>query len=278
VGASPPPFPLSVQQARAQVAEVVQRAPVLCGFANRSRWWLAGVRQRIPWLGDCCLATVWRTLRRLGLVYKRGRRHVHSPDPDYASKLQRVAAITWYSRQAPQQIVRLYEDEVTYYRKASVATAFAPRGGDQPRAEQGWGTNTSRRIAGCLDAASGALFSWQRAHFDAPTLLRFYQALEEAYPHADQLFLIQDNWPCHTALEVREGLRDSKITLVPLPTYAPWTNPIEKVWRKLYAEVWHLHPWVDAWDQLQTAVQTWLDHYTAPSETLLRYVGLACPP
>lgn len=144
-----------------------------------------------------------------------------------------MATITWYSRPAPQQIVRLYQDEVTSYRKASVATAYAAVGAAQPRAEQGRGANTSRRIAGCLDAATGQLFSWQRAHCDAHTLRRFYQALERAYPHAEQLFLIQDNWPCHTAHAVLAGLRGSKITLVPLPTYAPWTNPIEKVWRKL---------------------------------------------
>lgn len=174
--------------------------------------------------------------------------------------------------------MRLYEDEVTYDRKASVATAYAPRGADRPRAAQGWGYTTSRRIAACVDAASGQLFSWQRAHFDATTLLRFSQALAERYPHAEQLFVLQDNWPTHTAREVLEGLRGSKLTLVQLPTYAPWTNPMEKVWRKLYAEVLHLHPWVDAWDQLQDAVQRWLDHYATPSDDLLRYVGLGCPP
>lgn len=257
---------------------MVQRAPVLGGVANRTRWWLDGIRHQVVWLRDRCLTTVWRTLRRWGLVYKRGRRHVHSPDWEYDTKLARVATITWYSRQAPQQLVRLYEDEVTYYRRATVATAYASRGADQPRAEQGLGANTSRRIAGCLDTATGAVFSWQRAHFDAHTLLRFYQALEESYPHAEQLFIIQDNWPCHTAHEVRDGLRGSKITLVPLPTYAPWTNPIEKVWRKLAQEVLHLHPWVDAWDQLQAAVQRWLDHHAAPSDDLLRYVGLGCSP
>ena len=256
---------------------MVQRAPVLTGCAERTRWWLDGVRQAVAWLQERCLATVWRTLRRFRLAYKRGRRPVHSPDPDDDAKQQRVATIPGYSRQAPQPIVRLDEDEVTDSRKASVAPADARRGADRPRAEQGWGAHTSRRIAGCLDAATGQRFSWQRAHFDAPTLLRFYEALEAAYPQAEQLFVIQDNWPTHTAQEVVAGLRGSTITVVPLPTYAPWTTPIEKVWRKRYAEVLHLHPWVDAWDQLQAAVQRWLDHYTAPSNHLLRYVGLACP-
>jgi transposase len=67
-----------------------------------------------------------------------------------------------------------------------------------------------------------------------------------SYPKADQIFVIQDNWPVHWHPVVVQGLRDSKLTLVTLPTYAPWLNPVEKVWRKLYAEVLHLHPWTNA--------------------------------
>jgi hypothetical protein len=133
-----------------------------------------------------------------------------------------------------------------------------------------------RRIAGCLDAQTGQLFAWQRAHFDRRTLLRFYQAVEHAYPQADQLFLIQDNWPVHQHAELLAALRGSKFTLVRLPTYAPWTNPIEKVWRKLYADVLHLHGWANQWETLQQTVQRWLDAYAQPSPDLLRYVGLDC--
>ena len=209
--------------------------------------------------------------------YRRGRRHVHSPDPGYAAKTARLATITWYTRADPVRNVRLYQDEVTYYRRPSVAQGYTPLAlGKQPLAEQGWRANTMRRIAGCLDAQSGVLHSWQRAHFDHATLGRFYVAVEAAYPQADQLFLIQDNWPVHQQRELLATLRGSKFTLVPLPTYAPWTNPIEKVWRKLYAEVLHLHRFANAWDELQTQVQTWLDRWRDPSLTLLRYCGLLC--
>jgi hypothetical protein len=53
-------------------------------------------------------------------------------------------------------------------------------------------------------------------------------------------------------------------------------HPIEKVWRKLYADVLHLHPWANAWDQLQASVQTWLKQWLEGSLDLLHYVGL-CP-
>lgn len=215
-------------------------------------------------------------MRRWKLAYKRGRRHVHSPDWEYDTKVHRIETITWYSRQAPQRIVRLYEDELTYYRRPTLAQGYAPCGSDAPHAEQGSGYNTARRIAACLDVETGRLIAWQRAHFDRETLLKFYLAVEAAYPQADQLFLIHDNWPVHWHADLLAGLRGSKLTLVSLPTYAPWLNPVEKVWRKLYQEVLHLHPWVNAWELLQASVQAWLDQWAEGSTALLRYVGL-CP-
>ncbi len=220
---------------------------------DRTRWWLGGIRQAIGWLSERCLATISRLLRRWDLHYRRGRRAVHSPDADYAAQVARLAQITWYSSQAPAHIVRLYQDEVTYYRRATIGYDYVHSG--CPQARQGWGSNTMRRIAGCLDPATGRLHAWQRAHFDHETLQHFYEAVEAAYPQAQQIFLIQDNWPVHRQRELVQALRGSKLTLVFLPTYAPWLNPIEKVWRKLYAEVLHLHRWVEQWEELQAAVQ-----------------------
>jgi putative transposase len=44
--------------------------------------------------------------------------------------------------------------------------------------------------------------------------------------------VIQDNWNIHTHPEVLTALaRYPRIKPVWLPTYAPWLNPIEKLWR-----------------------------------------------
>jgi transposase len=258
----------------------VGQPPAALGVASsyQTRWWLAGVRQVVPWLRERCLSTVWSALQDAGVRWRRGRPHVHSPDWLYSATVQRLATITWYSRQAPQRLVRLYQDEVTYYRRPTLGYAYT-RVADQsqPLAEQGPHANTARRIAGCLDAATGALHAWQRAHFDHETLLHFYQDVEAAYPQADQLFLLQDNWPVHRQRELLAALGGSKFTVVFLPTYSPWLNPIEKVWRKLYQEVLHLHRRAAQWDMLQANVQTWLDQHQAPSTALLRYCGLLCP-
>lgn len=260
----------------------MQQGPAALGLATsyQTRWWLAGIRQAVDWLHGRSLATVCKTLRRAGIRYRRGRRAVHSPDPEYAAKVARLATITWYTRQDPARLVRLYQDELTYYRRPSVAQGYTPIArAQQPLARQGWRANTARRIAGCLDAASGRLVAWQRTHFDRHTLYRFYVAVEALYPQAEHLFLIQDNWPVHQHRELLALLRGSKFTLVALPTYAPWLNPIEKVWRKLYAEVLHLHRWATEWETLQAAVERWLVQWREPSQTsrnLLRYCGLLC--
>jgi hypothetical protein len=60
-----------------------------------------------------------------------------------------------------------------------------------------------------------------------------------------------------------------KLTLVALPTHAPWLNFAEKVWRSLNQEVLHVHPWTNAWEQFQAAVQVWLDQWADGSTDLL---------
>jgi transposase len=100
--------------------------------------------------------------------------------------------------------------------------------------------------------------------------------VKAAYPAADQLFLIHDNWPVHWHPEVLMGLCVSKLTLRTLPIYAPWLNPAEKVWRRLCQDVLHLHPRANAWEQLQASVQAWLDLWAGGSADLLCCVGF-CP-
>ena len=73
------------------------------------------------------------------------------------------------------------------------------------------------------------------------TLRRFYREVLAAYPAAERIDIAQDNWPVHFHQAILSELSGTRIRLLRLPTYAPWTNPIEKVWRKLNQEVLHQH-------------------------------------
>lgn len=241
---------------------------------GRNRWWLAGIGQTVEWMSTLSMTGIHEILKRLKVHYKRGRRYVHSPDPLYVEKMLDIQLAQTLALTEPDRFVFLYQDEFTYYRRASVDRAYALAGSDYPRAHQGWGSNTKRRVAGSLNLQDGRLFCWQRSSFSRFTLIRYYRAVEGVYPDAEVIFMAQDNWPTHAHPDILEALQDSRITLLFLPTYAPWTNPIEKVWRCLFQEVLHHHPYVDDWNTLKEAIETWLVQWDSPSPELLTYVGL----
>jgi transposase len=221
---------------------------------------------------------VWQVLRRLNIHYKRGRQYVHSPDPQYDEKLQAIEVAKGQVQADPQRYVLLYQDELTYYRRPSLAQAYGLAAQDDLRADQGFLPNRKRRIAATLDVISGRVIACQRASFNRRHLLAYFRTLEAAYPDAQQIFLVLDNWPVHFHPDILAALTTSKLLLLRLPTYAPWTNPVEKLWHKLYHDLLHLHSFSFDWSALQAAVDAWLAQFALASHDLLRYCGLPCPP
>ena len=262
--------PQSQSSVTEELTQLVHIAP-----PTRSRWTLAGIGQTVSWLRSRSLVCVWKTLQRLGIVYKRGREYVHSPDPDYALKLAYIEAAQQQAIDNPEQIVILYQDELTYYRRPTVARAYAPIATKEPKAQLGHSSNKKRRIAGSLNACTGQFHAQQLAHFGVTQLKRYYQKLEIAYPNAQTIYLVQDNWPVHRHPELLTFFLSSRLVPLFLPTYAPWTNPSEKVWLRLKQELLHLHLFEDDWSALQQAVEVWLTQWLLPSPDLLHYVGLS---
>lgn len=266
---------LSPEQATAAVLEVVHRPPSAAGL-DRARWGLAALLGAVVWLRGLTVSGLSRLLARLGVRYRRGQEHLHSPDPEYDAKLAAVSRARAEAAARPGAVVFVYQDEFTAYRRPSVAQAWHEAGGPGRPAELGQKANNGRRLIGALDAVDGRVFCWQRAHADVGTLIRYYRALEGAYPAAEVIYVAQDNWPVHFHERILEAVQGTKIKLLRLPTYAPWTNPIEKVWRRLKQELLHQHDFGDDWAGLKAAISSWLQKWAGPSPGLLRYVGL-CP-
>jgi transposase len=82
VGASPLFSPRYADQETATEAllHVVRRDPRQCGL-QRSRWQLAELVDFCKWLNLETESGMKQLLERCGISYKRGREHVHSPDP-----------------------------------------------------------------------------------------------------------------------------------------------------------------------------------------------------
>ena len=286
---------------------MVGRDPRACGQAS-TRWTLASLRVNCPWLRVSTDGGMQQILKRCRISHQRARSYIHSPDPDYDAKLACVQAVRMLSRQAPGQIVVVYLDEVTIEQQPSLAATYAPQSGNltQPRARLGHNSNTLTRVVATLEHGTGQVVYRRASKITLATLVQFFQDLRAAYPQAERIYVVMDNWPIHIhpdvliALEKQEsrhfrplppswpktasakavkkwGDLQLPIQLIPLPTYASWCNPIEKLWRKLRQELTHLHPWAADLLRLRQEIDGFLDQFASGSTDLLQYVGLGIP-
>jgi transposase len=278
---------------------VVRRDPHQFGL-ERSRWRLADLIEQCPFLQLGSTAGMHQLLTRLGITYKRGRHYVHSPDPAYQGKLAYLHECRQLSRAEPGRYVFLYQDEFTCYRQPSLARDWEARGRTQPYACLSYRSNSYTRILATLDAKDGTVLYLRRHRLDTHNLVAFYEQVASHYRGAEGIYITLDNWPVHYHPDVMAALVPQEmphppsnippnwptepsrkarrlglpIQLVPLPTYASWLNPIEKLWRKLKQEVLHHHRLADDWQALGQEIERFLVRLAHGSTDLLRYVGL----
>lgn len=176
----------------------------------------------------------------------------------------------------PGRTVVLFQDEASFYRQPSQGWLWAWMGRSQPKLRYSHRANTCMRVVGFLEAGTGAVLSWDAARVTVPVLAQCIRRSAAAFPQAERLYLVWDNWPVHTHPVVQHALeQDPRIRVLPLPTYAPWLNPIEKLWRLVRQEVAHAHPWCDDFRQFQATIREKLEEFTTGSPRLLQYCGLS---
>lgn len=284
--------------------DVIRRDPRTFGI-ERTRWSLETIIQACQFLGDMSLAGLCHLLSRLGISWKSSRSHIHSPDPDYDAKVACIRELAEQVRSSDGRLALVYLDEVTAYRQPTLARGWEQLG-QQLLAERSYHSDTKTRVVATLDLVSGRVINRRRSKIGVLDLVGFYRdQLCPAYEGAERIYVVLDNWPVHfhanvlVALEEQEQLsrwaghhpanwserpsREAKrkwgdlhlpIQLIRLPTYAPWLNPIEKLWRKLKQEVLHLHRLADRLEELRGLIDEFLDQYADGSIDLLHYVGL----
>lgn len=253
------------------------------------------------WLRLGSLPGLSRLLARLQIHWKRARQHLHSPDPNYVEKLRQVHIRVHEAQVGDQAGVLFFADEFSLYRQPSLAPAYGPAGHRQPLAELGHKSNYTWRIAAGIHLFTGQVLYEQARYLDVEHLTHFYQKLTQAYPE-HEIVVIEDNWPVHYHEDLLAALQPQSfpwgmnrpanwskpprqhiqrlnlpVRLLFLPTYAPWTNPIEKLWRLLKQDVLHLHRYEDDWPGLKQRVWEFLNQFAHGSPDLLKYVGLSNP-
>ncbi|WP_287315021.1 IS630 family transposase [Moorena sp. SIO1G6] len=266
---------MSKEEASRQLEALFRQSPRRYNCLQ-TRWRLQDVGRAIAWLEGMSEPGIYKVLKRLGFSRKQALSFIHSPDPEYQAKWQRILRAYQEAITTPEKVVLLFQDELTYYRRPSKSKAWHQQGKKQPLAHEAPRSNTKTRIAAALDGILGRVIYLQRSTIGKDALIKFHEQIRLAYPHAETIYLVQDNWPCHKLPEVLQAAADNRVTPLFLPTYASWLNPIEKLWRWLKQEVIHLHPFAheERLVSLRTQVTAFLDRFQHRSRQLLHYTGI----
>jgi transposase len=99
------------------------------------------------------------------------------------------------------------------------------------------------------------------------------QALLDKHPH-QRIYLAWDNSNTHEDDEVDAIVRAAagQLVLLYLPTYSPWLNPIEMLWRHFRREVTHCELFVSLKALIQAA-QDFFDRYNKMPQQVLSIIG-----
>lgn len=285
----------------AMVTDTLAQSPHLLGFA-RSRWTLSMLQKHFDFLGGMSPSGVSRWLRRLGVSFQRAREFIRSPDPQYQPKADYLRG---QLEQARAQNTPLYfwDAMSIQFDHPGQAKCWAQAGSDTARVERTGGKGGKRRfhahILGAMNARSGQVQVTYPKKLDRKAIVRMLESLVQKHGE-EQVHVVLDNAPIHFHQDVLDQLASQEwpfkfksapnwappeeaaratgelnVQLLPLPTYSPWLNPIEKLWKMLRERVLHLHPWAQDPSKCKRAVKDFFQALAHGFQGELRsYTGL----
>jgi transposase len=202
--------------------------------------------------------TVRRWLHQENLVWRRPRPVPGPRDPKYDEKLRRIRALL---ANLPDDETAVFEDEVDVNTNPKIGSMWMRKG--QQAEVTTPGTNDKRYLAGSLNWRTGTLIlSAPGRKRNAALFVAHLDELRRRLRRYRVIHVICDNGRFHKpehSLVVRGYLErwGHRIRLHFVPTYAPNTNPIERVWWHLHEEITRNHRCPDM-ESLLDLVFSWL--------------------
>jgi transposase len=174
----------------------------------------------------CTLTTLWRTLRRFHLTYKKKSLHASERDrPEVQAKRRRYRAKV--QRIEPKRLV--FVDETGVNTSMTRSHAWAPRGrradGAVPTT---WGSTTVIAAVSLDGVKAPLVFS------GATDTTAFQEYVDQVLTPGLELgdVVVLDNLKPHLASGVKASIKDAGATVLPLPPYSSDYTPIEELWSK----------------------------------------------
>jgi len=239
---------------------VLRLTPCDFGF-YRSRWTCATLaivvveRHGVNVSGE----TIRRWLHQQDLVWRRPRPVLGPRDPERQAKLRTLQALL---AQLPDDEVAVFEDEVDVNTNPKIGSMWMRRGAQAEVLTPG--NNDKRYLAGSLNWRTGQMLVTVGAKRDGALFERHLDDLRRRLRRYRVIHVICDNARFHKPERCRRIAAYLKkwgprIVLHFLPTYAPETNPIERVWWHLHEEITRNHRCRDM-QELLDLIFVWLEN------------------
>lgn len=109
---------------------------------------------------------------------------------------------------------------------------------------------------------------------NAEAVIQFFKKVEAKYLNKASIFIVADQAPYFKSQEVKAYLQASRIELIPLPTYSPNLNLIERLWKLLRKKVIS-NTYYEKFKHFKDAVFSFLsDESSQFKQALRQFIGL----
>jgi transposase len=258
-----------------RLVELIEAGPLVVGCETAC--WTSVLIRVLIWrefgvLYNC--QDVWTLLHNLGFSFQKAR--------FVSDHLDAVRRQHWLQQEWPrilraaqrQKGLILFEDEASFAQWGSLSYPWARRG-QQPEVNTS-GKRKGYKVFGAIEYFSGRLlYQGIEGRLNSESYQGFLQMLMEQT--TQPLFLIHDGARYHTSAATQAFLaahRD-RITVEPLPSYAPDDNPIAYLWKKTKKRATH-NQYFKEFAALTVSVDKALAYFATHPDTVLGLFGLYC--
>ena len=259
-----------------ELQKLVEQEPREAGYSF-STWTCADLLRELIKQGFEAVSceTIRVHLHALGYRVRRPALSIASPDPEFKQKAKRLKK---YQKQAKNgELLLYYQDEIDLNLLPGIMRCWTLEG--TQRKVPTPGVNQKRYGFGAVNYVSGQTVHRIEERKNSvgfcAFIEQFMQTVTQApHYHGQKIVLVVDNFIIHRSRKTQDFLETYKdqLVLFMLPTYSPWLNLIERLWKHLRRKVTHNHLFANLAD-LVKAVCSFLDALNKTPQLTLSVIG-----
>jgi putative transposase len=260
----------------AALQELVEQEPRTAGYSFSS-WTCADLVHELAKKGFAAVSceTIRAHLHALSYRVLRPVLSIASPDPEYRRKVRRLKK---YKKAAKNGEILLYfQDEIDLNLLPGVLRCWTLQG--TQRKVMTPGVNQKRYGFGAVNYVSGWTLHRIEEHKNSAGFCAFVEQFMQTVTHSpayhgQKIVLVVDNFIIHRSQKTLKFLEQSadQLVLFALPTYSPWLNLIELLWKHLRRKVTHNHLF-ETISKLVEAVSSFLNTLNQTPNLTLSIIG-----